>query len=182
MSQVVTMFVDPEKYKRSGLVAGGAIIQSVTLKRVSAMRASDEDLPIGQEACELRVRHRMAGFKMIHEKVLAVEIEGLLEFLRPKAASETKDHVLGSISVAYEVRYEFPEGPFPEGVAEALPDFGEVNGLYNVWPYLRARMQDLSSDMGIPTVLPTLRITPRKTEQQPSGKDPGSTKKGKHKG
>lgn len=167
MANVVTYSVDPEKYKKSSLVAAGAMLQNVTLARASVLRQPDEVFPKAGIDCEIRLRHRMVAFRLLEDNLLAVEIEGLLEFLFPKPSPEAEDKILGNIALVYEVRYAFPEGPFPEGVKEGFPDFGEINGLYNIWPYLRARMQDLSSEMGIPVVLPTLRIAPRKPEQKP---------------
>lgn len=61
-----------------------------------------------------------------------------------------------SICAEYEVR-AFPEGvaPPPQGVLDV---FASVNGTYNCWPYFRQAVHSLSSMMGVPLVVPTLRI------------------------
>jgi hypothetical protein len=164
MAAVFTFSPDIERFKKSGLVAAGAMLHDVMLLKIAASRPPEETPQIGESACEMRIRHRMVESKLIDDTTLAVQIEGLLEFRQTEKPPNEQENIIGNIAVTYELRYQLPEGPFPEGVKESLSDFGEINGLFNAWPYLRAKMQEISLDMGIPVVLPTLRISPRKSE------------------
>jgi preprotein translocase subunit SecB len=71
----------------------------------------------------------------------------------PKAQSVE----ISSLTAEFELTYKVPKGL--EITAEVLHEFANVNAIYNVWPYWREVVQDLTSRMDMPTLtLPVFRI------------------------
>ncbi|ASD64246.1 hypothetical protein [Bdellovibrio bacteriovorus] len=62
-------------------------------------------------------------------------------------------------SVQYDVIYKLPISNIPKEVTQEMFDaFSKHNGLLNGWPYIRALITNLSSEVGFPVVLPLLKI------------------------
>jgi len=64
-----------------------------------------------------------------------------------------------SIRVVYALEYSLPEPPIPEFIEkEGFPAFAKLNGPYNAWPYIRQQVHHITSSMGVPMMLPLLRV------------------------
>jgi len=87
-----------------------------------------------------------------------VRVEFRLQ-VKDEQASREPDAV---VEVLYGADYATPKAPVPEEIGEAgLDAFARLNGLFNCWPYIRQEVDRLGSAMGLPFLLPLLRIEPK---------------------
>jgi len=61
----------------------------------------------------------------------------------------------------YLINYALPPVPFPKELnREMFESFVRHNGLYNCWPFIRTLLNSLSSEVGVPFMLPLMKLVP----------------------
>ena len=79
------------------------------------------------------------------------------------------------IEVHFMADYTLPDDPPPELIEEeGYEPFAKLNGVTNLWPYLRQEVQNLSGAMGCPVVIPLF-----KAKREPPPKAKGTKKTAK---
>jgi len=118
---------------------------------------------------EMKIQQPQTQFELIQEKLLFVQVGIGIEF-QIKADNQSNQEVLpkGNMEVLFTAKYKIiPEGPIPKEVEEeGFPAFAKFNGTFNCWPYIRQAIHGLSCDMGLPFILPLLKIETR-TDEKP---------------
>jgi len=165
MSNAITFSPDLDKFNNSGRFGSVVQIVSVLLKRIEAVNNIFDYPQKDRVNCNVRLRHKTIGYRIVDPNFLSVDIEGRLEIAPGGENKEGEKHLLATIIAVYELKYILPKEPMPKEYENWIGDFADINGVYNAWPYFRARMQDLASDMGIAFTLPTFRIIPKKSSQ-----------------
>ncbi len=181
MSGSITVKAEKEKLNNAAKVSEVASLDDVILQRLVAINnlpyLSSED----KFSCEVRFMHRMVGFKIDEQNLLKVSVEARVEFLKnPDDVILDKplpeDKLFALATVVYAASYMLPDDQIPEDIKEdCIPAFAELNGLYNCWPYLREKIQSVTSEMGIRYVLQTQRIVADKGPKEKKAK-PSKTK------
>lgn len=89
---------------------------------------------------------------------VSLALRGECDAPEPAAGDQPKGEPAISIQAKYLLRYTLAEMP---ALTKAETDaFGDLNGVYNVWPFWREFVYSSLARMGLPPlVLPVLRIT-----------------------
>lgn len=162
MPGVITFTPDLIRYNNSGRFGSVVQISSVLLKRIEAINNVLDHPKKDKLDCSVSLRHKTIGYRISDPNILTVDVEGRVEIVPGGENKEGKKELLASVVAVYELKYVLPKDPMPKEFKGLIKDFADINGIYNAWPYFRARIQDLTSDMGIPFTLPTFRIIPKK--------------------
>lgn len=110
-------------------------------------------------------RHRLG-----EKGPLVVEAGVRVEFRAPRGETAAAGEPDGVIEVVYGVEYTLPPGPVPAAIGEeGLRAFARLNGVFNSWPYIRQEVDRLGSSMGVPFLLPLLRIETKRPAPPTAG-------------
>ncbi len=113
---------------------------------------------------KLDVKLHEAGFELLNEQQVAVKAGLTATFEMDASAVELErgDKTLpkGEAKVCFVATYRIiPKGPIPEEVLSGgFPAFAKFNGVFNCWPYMRTTVHRLTCDMGVPFMLPLLKV------------------------
>lgn len=150
--------VTPEELSGAGKIATAANLHDIRLRSVSVIESNidlffDEN---DKSAIEMSIDY-------IAQKKEHIKSKSLSSVVGVKVKLTKKDATI-SYNVEYQVNYALPNIPVPEGISEDMFDsFAKNNGLLNCWPYIRSQIGNLSNDVGVPVILPLLKIQSKKT-------------------
>lgn len=126
-------------------------VHKIAMKNELLLTFADEE--VIQYQSEIKFLHK--GFDKLREQILVAK-NGVKVTFHPLGGSPKDIHL--SIEVIMDAFY----GLNPDKVADVsekeLADFAEINGLFNVWPYLRSEVERISASIRMPFTLPLLRI------------------------
>lgn len=155
------------EYQKAAAIARYVEINDVQLNSLSAsMFVSREEFfrtEVGQIQQEKTVR------TSFHEATSSIHVEiffvALLAGRSSEPGSEMKDLVRIECTFLLSYLFQVQGGP-PENERDSyFKAFGDLNGVYNAWPYLRELVQATSTRMGLPPVtLPVHRANTPKAE------------------
>lgn len=164
MSGPLVVRVEKEKLNNVAKVASVASLIDVTLKKLQVANNLPSLSQETQFSCDVRFMHRLESFEISDQNILKASTEARVEYFkdpddRVSNAPVSEDKLFVLLTVIYTASYKLPDNEIPEDIIkDCIPLFAEFNGLYNCWPYLREKIQSLTSEMGVKYILPTLNI------------------------
>lgn len=181
-----------EEMKSAAKIAKVVQLLNVSLSSVRARNGLIDALALSTPrqlpGLDARFGYRVAGHRFATDSTLLVEVAMNLQLLRQSTTTPEKgvssDVPRTDVEVHYVAHYSIDKGILSNDLpAVDLDAFARLNGLYNCWPYLRQEIDRLTSAMGIPFVLPVLRIQREPAPEQgvllpPSGNKQSTNESG----
>lgn len=105
-----------------------------------------------------------ADFEIFSEHQLAVKVGLTVAFEMDASDVEVNGDFTplpkGEANVSFVANYRImPKGPIPEEILnKGFSAFAKFNGVFNCWPYMRTTVHRLTCDMGMPFMLPLLKV------------------------
>ncbi len=89
-----------------------------------------------------------------------IGLEVLIDFEDESKAKQDNSPIV-KIEIQYLIRYSTPTEPIPEDIKNAcLPAFSKISAVIQCWPYLRQLVNQLTSEIGCPYMLPVIVFDP----------------------
>lgn len=163
-----------EELRAASGVAPSITLQSISLCNLSIENKLCRTIVSESTQFEADIRHSSEEYEILEDKILVSLVNCVVEFRKVKKQDKVHSNEISkdsddsnldqippdvSIDITYAARYLLPTPPIPDKVRNsALPAFAKHNGLLNCWPYIRREVQQTSGEIGLPLLLPLLRI------------------------
>lgn len=168
---------DAREYRLSALVGKSVTLLSIRLVGVRVENRLPRPDKMANVPIVPTIQIIGGSHRLDPEGVLSVDAGVRVEFRLQVEGEEHGREPDAVIEVTYGADYATPRAPVPEEIGEAgLSAFARLNGLFNCWPYIRQEIDRLGAAMGLPFLLPLLRVEPRaaeENEQKPEKKRKG---------
>lgn len=160
---VAKLIVPQEAMQAAAAFAQNATLAHVAFAKIAGVRHPPTDADAGQLAVDLKWG---AEQHTLSEGLLSVHVEMEARFLRAKPANNRA--VVAEMNLDCVLDYVVPRAEIPAAMEHALPAFININVIHNAWPYLRERIQNLCTAMGMkPFVLAPLIVDTERSGAPP---------------
>ncbi len=155
--QSISLNASDQDLKAALAVTSAVSLADMRLVQAEVVNTMPDWSPSHATQLRVDVDPTESSFAVIGERRLAVRVGLCVKIVPAEGPANRPQGAV--VKVVYVAEYLLPKPPIPPQVEkEGFAAFARTNAVFNCWPYLREEIQHLTTAMGMPVIIPLLKV------------------------